>query len=233
MSRRIDVSDFLLGELSPEELLEAERLMRDDTGFRAEAERLRPVVIHLRELPPQAWQEPEPPPLRMPPDAAASRRASHAPRFGFLRERLSLRPAVAAGCALALLAAGVGAGVALDGGGGGEAVAGRNVPLEPIGVADAGATGTATLASSGGNEAKIELSGMRPSPAGTYYELWLLNTPTDLVSFGSFRVPQSGETTITVPLPENPSRYTYIDISVERDDGDPGHSGRSVLRAPA
>ncbi len=246
MSRRIEVSDYLLGELSPEDLLEAERLMREDPGFRADIERLRPVVSQIRELPPHAWEELEPPPLRMPADARPAGRApsaprSSAPRFGFLRDRISLRPAIAAACSLALLAVGIGAGLALDSGGGGngEVVAGQSVSLEPIGTADAGATGTAMLASSvtpassGSGEATLTLTGMRPSAPGTYYELWLLNTPTDLVSLGSFQVPKSGDTTITVPLPESPSRYRYLDISVELDDGDPGHSGKSVMRSPA
>lgn len=236
MSRPIDVSDYLLGELSPEELLEAERLMRDDPDFRAEAERLRPVVGQLRRLPPEAWENVEPPPLRMPAEATAGGRASAGSgRLAFLRAPFNLRPASAAACSIALLGAGVGVGVALDAGGrgGNEAISGRSVALEPVGVADAGATGTATLASNGASEAEVELKGMRPSAPGSYYELWLLNTPTDLVSLGSFRVPASGDATITVPLPESPGRYSYIDISVERDDGDPGHSGKSVLRAPA
>ncbi len=234
MSRPIDVSDYLLGELSPEELLEAERLMREDADFRAEVERLRPVVNNLRRLPPEAWEEIEPPPLQLPAEAVAPKRGSAESRsFGFLRAPFSLRPAIATAFAIALLGAGVVVGVALDSGGGSETVSGRNVTLEPVGVADAGATGTAVLASTGTREAQVELKGMQPSAPGTYYELWLMNTANDLVSLGAFEVPASGDATITVPLPENPGRYHYLDISVERDDGDPGHSGKSVMRAPA
>ncbi|MFN8162163.1 MAG: anti-sigma factor [Solirubrobacterales bacterium] len=262
MSGRIDVSDYLLGELSAGERAEAERLMREDPSFRAEVERLRPVVERLSEMPAEGWESLDPPPLRLTErDLAPAPRGGRAPstatagdagvdrpappaarrrRLGFLREGFTLRPAFAGLAAAALLAVGVGAGLALDSGGGG-ASGGREVALQPIGTVDAGATGTATFAASttsgpedaGGPQAVIELRGMRPSPPGTYYEMWLMNSASDLVSLGSFRVPTSGKATITVPLPEDPGRYHYFDISVERNDGDPGHSGVSVMRAPA
>ena len=257
MNRRVEVSDYLLGELSPEDRLEAERLIREDPEFRTEVERLKPVVARLAELPEEGWETLEPPPLRISPESLGAA-AAPAPAtethsrpearkrsgsgFGSHRWRLTLRPAMAGLCAAALVAIGVGAGFALDSGSGGEQVAGdRQVAIRPVGSVDIGATGTATFASSTNfdsssaeqPQARIELRGMRPSPAGTYYELWLMNTATDLVSLGSFRAPASGNVSLTVPLPESPSRFHYFDISVERADGDPGHSGLSVMRAPA
>ena len=101
-----------------------------------------------------------------------------------------LRPAVAAGLALVLLALGVGAGLLAgggdDGGGGGREVA--LAPVEPLGGS---ASGTATFAT-GNREAKLRLTGLPPSHGGNFYELWLLNSPDDLVSLGSFKVPASG-----------------------------------------
>ena len=50
------------------------------------------------------------------------------------------------------------------------------------------------------------------------------------MSLGSFRVGAKGGATVELPLPVDPSRYRFLDVSVERDDGDPSHSSRSVLR---
>jgi hypothetical protein len=50
------------------------------------------------------------------------------------------------------------------------------------------------------------------------------------VSLGSFRVGPDGRATLEVPLPVDPSRYRFLDVSVEPDDGDPSHSSRSILR---
>ena len=75
-------------------------------------------------------------------------------------------------------------------------------------------------------------AGSQPSNGGDFYELWLLNSPDDLVSLGSFRVPASGDVDVTVPLPADPDRFAALDVSVEPPDGNPAHSSRSVLRAP-
>jgi hypothetical protein len=53
-----------------------------------------------------------------------------------------------------------------------------------------------------------------------------------MLSLGSFRVPASGEAEVTVPLPVDVADFRFVDVSVEDDDGDPGHSGVSVLRGP-
>jgi hypothetical protein len=45
-------------------------------------------------------------------------------------------------------------------------------------------------------------------------------------------VPASGEAEVTVPLPVDVSDFRFVDVSAEEDDGDPGHSGVSVLRGP-
>ena len=101
-------------------------------------------------------------------------------------------------------------------------------PVEPLGGA---AHGTATTRRRTG--ARTSRSrGLQPSADGDFYELWLLNSPDDLVSLGSFRVPASGEVDVSVPLPGNPDDFAALDVSVEPPDGNPAHSSRSVLRAP-
>jgi anti-sigma-K factor RskA len=236
---RIDVSDYLLGELPPEDVLEAERLMREDPEFREQVERLRPVVARLDDLPPAAWEPLEPPPLRAPQEAGGREPASER-RAGLLdrlRGNFVLRPAVAAVCALGLIAAGVGAGLAIDGegGGGGSAPVDRFV-MAPFGEGNFSASGVALVSEAeDGSTADVRVAGLRPSSSGDFYELWLLDDPeepTRLISLGSFRVPRSGEAMVDVPLPVDPERF-FFDLSVEAVDGDPAHSGNSVLRAPA
>jgi anti-sigma-K factor RskA len=231
MSDRIDISDYLLGELSGEELAEAERLMREDPGFRAEVERLRPAVQSLEELPREAWEDLEPPPLAIG-GSTASRPEPSRPKSRWWRP-FALRPAFAALASVMLLAVGVGVGVLLaDTGTEGPAAGGRTLALEPVDPRGSGATGSAELIGGGGGEAVVHISGVSPNAPGEFYELWLLSSPDDLVSLGSFKVGSSGEATVRVPLPVDPAEFEFIDLSVERDDGDASHSGRSVLRAP-
>jgi hypothetical protein len=38
---------------------------------------------------------------------------------------------------------------------------------------------------------------------------------------------------VALPVGVDPAAARFVDVSVERDDGDPAHSGRSVLRSSA
>ena len=59
------------------------------------------------------------------------------------------------------------------------------------------------------------------------------SAPTsELVGLGSFRVGDDGAATLKLPLPMDPDAFQYFDLSLEPGDGDPGHSGVSVLRGP-
>jgi hypothetical protein len=108
--------------------------------------------------------------------------------------------------------------------------------MAPFGDAAPSATGVAEV--TGGADDRVALvrvSGLRPSSPGDFYEVWLLDDakrPGRLISLGSFRVPGSGAATVEVPVPVDPERFVF-DVSVEPQDGDPAHSGDSVLRARA
>jgi Anti-sigma-K factor rskA len=141
-----------------------------------------------------------------------------------------LRPLAAGALALVLLALGVGAGLLL-GDGDDAGVSGQVVALAPVEPLGGAARGTATISTQDGR-ANVQVRGLKPSADGDFYELWLLNSPDDLVSLGSFRVPASGEVDVSVPLPGNPDDFAALDVSVEPPDGNPAHSSRSVLRAP-
>lgn len=69
---------------------------------------------------------------------------------------------------------------------------------------------------------------------GLDLELWLLETDdsgavVDLVSLG---VVDELDHRFEVPEGYDPTRYRVVDISVEPRDGDPQHSGRTILRGP-
>ena len=89
-----------------------------------------------------------------------------------------------------------------------------------------------SCASDGESAIRLSLDGLAPNSRGDAYEAWLMDGPERLVSLGSFRVGPSGSATVTLPVPAAPGRYRFVDVSRERLDGDPGHSGTSVLRGP-
>jgi hypothetical protein len=91
-----------------------------------------------------------------------------------------------------------------------------------ISLGPSGATGTASL-SGGGQRLVIKVSGL---PAATY-QVWLYNSVIDAASLTKV----SGTTlSLDLKLPANASHYRYVDISREPNDGNPNHSGESVLR---
>ena len=217
-----DSSAYLLGELDSAEAAAFERAMETDAKLRAEVERLRPVVTRLERLPAETWEGPEPPPLALPADSGAGSAAHPARR----PRRLILRPVVAAACAIVLLAAGIGLGVWLDR----NPSPSEQLALQPVGDVDPAASGKVSLDSDGVN---VRVSGLKPTGDGEFYELWLLGADKRLVGLGSFRVNADGAATLTLPLPVDPKTFTYFDLSLEPADGDPGHSGVSVLRGPS
>ncbi len=210
---------YLLGELDSRQSAEFESAMAADAGLRADVDRLRPVVGGLEALPDDAWRPAAPPPL-VPPDAPAPARK---PR------RLVLRPAVALVCAAALLAGGLGLGALLTGGE--DTPAGRTVALTPL-EGGSPASGTVELAGEGEEPMRLRVSGLDPARAGAFYEAWLLGDDGELVALGAFQVDASGGATLALPVPVDPERFRFFDVSLEPGDGDPGHSGDSVLRGP-
>ena len=80
-----------------------------------------------------------------------------------------------------------------------------------------------------GRSARLELR-VRGLPVGDEaYEVWLFNSAVNAV--GLARVAR-GSFAVRVRLPEDAGRWRYLDVSREPLDGNPNHSGASVLRAP-
>lgn len=225
MSDTIEPIDVALGELRDEQRAEAERLMRDDPEFRREVEELGTVVTALEDLPEEAWDPPPAPPLKLP----TGERRSLLERLGLSPLRFGFPAIAAAGAgALALLAIGFGIGTVSSGDD--DPSRGETIALASLVSESQQAVGNATPV--GGDRLEVDVSGLPASQGGDRYELWLLNSPDDLVSLGSFRVGESGAASVQVPLPVPPEQFAFIDVSVEPGDGNPAHSGNSVLRAP-
>jgi anti-sigma-K factor RskA len=66
---------------------------------------------------------------------------------------------------------------------------------------------------------------------GGFYEVWMMRDATHLVALGSFRVGADGRARVDLPVTASPRRFPVLDISREAADGDPAHSGHSVLRS--
>jgi anti-sigma-K factor RskA len=224
---RIDPLDVALGEVAAgREAEEAARLMRDDARFRAEVERLAPLVARLERQPADTWRAPEPPPLLV--------GSSPPPVRAPWRNGLVLRPAVALAACVALLAAGAGAGLLAGRETEGTVPtvspppqAARSVTLAAL-PARPDAHGVAAVSPSA---VSVRVGGLAPTRGAGFCEVWLLNAPDDLVSLGTFRVGADGTARVRLPVAVDPGRFRFLDVSVEPADGDPAHSGRSVLRA--
>jgi len=231
---RDQTSSYLLGELDPGEAAAFERLIEAEPGLREEVERLRPLVARLERLPADVWEPPQPPPLALPEDAGRQPEGAARPARRRLRlPTLTLRPLPAAGLVAVLLAVGVAGGLLIGGGGGSGApgAGATDLVLRRIDDGPAGAHGDVRVAGDR-QRARVDVSGLDPSGSGRFYELWLLDEDGRMIGLGAFRVGADGRAEVELPIPVTPSRYRYFDLSLQEDNGDPAHSGISVLRGP-
>jgi Anti-sigma-K factor rskA len=137
------------------------------------------------------------------------------------------RPALAAAAGLMLVVLGTALG-ALIAGGDGSPVAGREVALAAVGDGPRGAHAAARLRAT---TMQLTVSGLPRVGAGGFYEVWMMRDATHLVALGSFRVGADGRARVQLPVTASPRRFPVLDVSREADDGDPAHSGHSVLRS--
>jgi anti-sigma-K factor RskA len=78
---------------------------------------------------------------------------------------------------------------------------------------------------------QLSVSGLPRVGGGGFYEVWMMRDATHLVALGSFRVGADGRARVDLPVTASPRRFPVLDISREAADGDPAHSGHSVLRS--
>jgi anti-sigma factor RsiW len=128
--------------------------------------------------------------------------------------------AAAAVLALALVIGGLIAGRDRD--------AGRDQRVTLAATAAGGPSGQARMRGAGDDQVMTMTARNLPRPAsGAWYEVWLLGDAGEAFPVGVLA--PDGEGIWSLPA-EVAARYRSIDVSLEPADGDPAHSGRSVLR---
>lgn len=137
------------------------------------------------------------------------------------RQQRRLRPRLILSAAAAVIVLAVGTAVVVSSRGGEPA--GRELALRP--VESTVGSGTATLR---GDILRIQADGLPKLDGGRFYQVWLVQGDDRLFAVGL--LPPDGRATyqLTKPILDD---YSRVEISVEPNDGDPGYSGHSVLRA--
>jgi hypothetical protein len=93
--------------------------------------------------------------------------------------------------------------------------------LTALGSGDA--TGTATIE---GERLTMTLRGL-PDAGGSTYTVWLYDS---VIEAEQLETVKNGK--VQAKLPKNADEYEFLDVSLEPEDGNPNHSGQSVLRVP-
>lgn len=93
-----------------------------------------------------------------------------------------------------------------------------------------GATGDARVEERPDGRRQVVVTVDAPVPEGTYREVWLL--AEDLSGLVSLGVLDGGEGRFDLPDGLDLAQFPVVDVSEEHFDGDPAHSGDSVVRGP-
>jgi anti-sigma-K factor RskA len=146
------------------------------------------------------------------------------------RRALRARPArwVLGAAAAVTVAVALLAGIAVSFGGGGndtEIIAAGSITNEGLPVSFAGSGGVELVSDDG--QLALEIDVPELPEADGFYELWLIDT--DVAGMQSLGIVR-GSGTFPLPNGLDPADFPVVDISVEPADGDPTHSGASVLR---
>ena len=76
----------------------------------------------------------------------------------------------------------------------------------------------------------LRTDSLPPTPEGYRYELWLTGNK-GTVSAGSFSVRGPEDRVFVFTVSVNPWDYPHVEITLEPDDGDPDHTGTTVMEA--
>jgi Anti-sigma-K factor rskA len=141
-----------------------------------------------------------------------------------LRPRRSRPWLLAVAAAVVGAAVGAGAVAVLQGDDDGAPVA--SAQLDPLENADA--SGAARVVERDDGTRVLEVDLRAPQLDDAYYEVWLLEPDVSgLVPLGTT---QAGTTVFEIPAGLDLGQFPVVDVSVEPIDGDPAHSGNSVVR---
>ncbi len=103
----------------------------------------------------------------------------------------------------------------------------KGVPGGPLTADQQRQLGRAELiAAPSGIEVKVEAPDLPPS-SNSAYEVWLFGEGDRMVSLGTL---SNGSGTFTVPNGINTQEYRTVDVSDEPPNGNPAHSGISLVR---
>lgn len=196
----------------------------------SELEQLRAVVTTARSVTPE--DQPEAPPPQVWDRVVAELGLARDARAGDeldarrSRSRRGFTALVAAAAAVVGIAVGVGGSALL--GGSDEPAAGTVVASASLtALPDRTGTGQATVQTVDGERVlSLDVSGL--TRADGFYEVWLLDADAQrLVSLGLL----DGSTgRFTLPPEVDVTDFPVVDVSIEPVDGDPAHSGDSVVR---
>ncbi len=210
------------------------------------------LLRHLREGGNELYERPEPPKLDLAAitgsAADSNDRVTTPARAPQRAERRWPRPLVLVGGALACIALGMVGGAALFS----EETAAPQVvattPSTPESTLPArrrdvslarfdkaapldAAADASVFTATDGRTIELRVRGLKQPRKGEFYELWVLGNDGRMVSLGIVRVDASGSANVRLPLPVSLRRFPVIDLSLESGDGDPTHSGHSILRS--
>jgi anti-sigma-K factor RskA len=135
--------------------------------------------------------------------------------------------AVAASAAAVVVAVGVGSAAWLGNNDDETIIAATDLSSDGLDGAPAGLRGEAEVIESNGKGViRVDIGGLRPA-SGEYLEVWLIKPDVSgMVSLGTVRP----DGTYEFPSGLRLTDYPIVDVSTEPYDGDPSHSGASLLR---
>jgi hypothetical protein len=199
--------------------ISAELAFSDDLAGPGAAAETTPLLTSVPDLPGPPASEPGPPPAPTP----------EAPRPIAARRRLNrwVVPIAAAAVGIAL---GAGAVVLVQNRENSVTVdaTATLTPVQggPLPPTD-GQLGTAELVTARqGQEVRVDASAL-PAAAARAFEVWLFGPGGRMVSLGTLA---DGSGSFTVPAGIDTNEYRTIDVSDEPPDGNPAHSGISLVR---
>lgn len=112
---------------------------------------------------------------------------------------------------------------------------GRQVTLARFGdrAPTTAAAEASVFTAAGGRTVELQVHGLAQPRRGQFYELWILGPRSRMISLGIVRVDATGSATVDMPVPVSLRRFPVFDLSLEPGDGNPKHSGDSLLRSSA
>jgi anti-sigma-K factor RskA len=201
-------------------------VLRRDPAFAAEVADYQRLVAQLESLPGVAWDPIPPPPIDMVAITRTTPAAVDAPQPPASHRTRRFLLAAAAVVVLVVAAVAVRTIVQRD-----DVTAARTVQLAPLADEPPTVEAQVSLPVGRSDEVRVRIAGGTPTPDGFVEELWLMNSATDLISLGTFRIAADGTANATFTTAADVGAFDYVDASREPNDGNPEHSGTSILRS--